>query len=156
MPPEVVRVQVVTPLLSTLPVPEEARHWFSTPAPNISSPRQVADLFAVQAQSVREHFLVCHTDLASNLLAVETVAIGDMAGLELSVGEVFRSVLATGAPSLLLVHNHPSGDPTPSEQDLTTTKKLLQAANLLSLVLEDHVILCRDGSYFSFAEHGLL
>jgi len=69
--------------------------------------------------------------------------------------EVFRPAVAAHAASLILVHNHPSGDPTPSPEDLAVTRRLAEAGALLGIPVEDHVII-GDGHYVSFIEAGLL
>jgi DNA repair protein RadC len=69
--------------------------------------------------------------------------------------EVFRSAIAAGAAGILLVHNHPSGDPTPSPEDRAVTKQLLEAGRLLDLPVYDHVII-GGARFVSFAELGLL
>jgi DNA repair protein RadC len=68
--------------------------------------------------------------------------------------EVFRAAIAESAASLILVHNHPSGDPTPSPEDLTVTKQLAEAGRLLGIPVLDHVVV-GDGRYISFVEAGL-
>lgn len=70
--------------------------------------------------------------------------------------EVFRVAIVVGAASVILVHNHPSGDPTPSADDRVVTSQLVGAGRLLDIPVLDHVIVAHDGRYVSFAEAGLL
>ena len=70
--------------------------------------------------------------------------------------EVFRIAIACGAASIILAHNHPSGNLTPSDDDHTITTQLVEAGHVLDIPVQDHVILDGQGSYFSFAEAGLL
>ena len=69
--------------------------------------------------------------------------------------EVFREAIAENAAAIILVHNHPSGDPTPSPDDRITTEQLVQAGRVLDIPVQDHIIIGR-GRYLSFAEAGLL
>jgi DNA repair protein RadC len=69
--------------------------------------------------------------------------------------EVFREAIAENAAAIILIHNHPSGDPTPSPDDRITTEQLVQAGRVLDIPVHDHIIIGR-GRYLSFAEAGLL
>jgi DNA repair proteins len=69
--------------------------------------------------------------------------------------EVFREAIAENAAAIILIHNHPSGDPTPSADDRVVTEQLVQAGRVLDIPVQDHIIIGR-GRYLSFAEAGLL
>ena len=69
--------------------------------------------------------------------------------------EVFRPAVVAGAAAILCVHNHPSGDPTPSCEDLRITQRLVETGKIVGIPVLDHVIIGRD-SYFSFADEGIL
>lgn len=69
--------------------------------------------------------------------------------------DIIRFVCAENATSFVVAHNHPSGDPRPSSEDIRITKKVFQIGQLIEVPMKDHLILCRE-SYFSFADHGLL
>ena len=74
----------------------------------------------------------------------------------LSSQTIFRNALLVGASSIFIVHNHPSGDVTPSEMDKKSTEKIKKAGELLEVQLLDHLIIGAEGRYFSFHDHGLL
>ncbi len=70
--------------------------------------------------------------------------------------EVFREAISQAAAAIILVHNHPSGDPTPSAEDRAVTEQIVAAGRLLDIPVHDHIIICRNSKYVSFAEAGLL
>jgi len=69
--------------------------------------------------------------------------------------EIFKIAIKIGAVSIIISHNHPSGDPTPSNTDILTTKKLKSSGDIFGIAILDHIIVCSD-SYYSFNEEGLL
>ena len=122
----------------------------------ISSSRDVAA--ALQARFVheeREHFIVIALDAKNRPVAELTVAIGGVIACAVLPADVFRPVLRAAGVSALFVHNHPSGDPTPSEEDVTITGRLCRAGEMLGIQVLDHIILGRD-NYFSFLDAGLM
>ena len=80
---------------------------------------------------------------------------GNVSASLVRVGELFRDAVRLDASGVILVHNHPSGDPTPSPDDRVVTDQLVQAGKLLDIPVQDHVIIGR-GRYISFAEAGIL
>ncbi len=94
-------------------------------------------------------------DVKQRLIAERVLAHGTPAGVALGVREVFALALREGGASMVLVHNHPSGDPTPSPEDAEFTRRVAEAGAAIELPLLDHVILGRDGA-FSFLDAGLL
>jgi len=76
--------------------------------------------------------------------ALTTVYVGNLAGSAIRVGEVFRDAVRRNGAAVLVVHNHPSGDPTPSGEDLRITTELVRAGHLLDIELLDHVVIGRD------------
>lgn len=105
----------------------------------------------------REHFEALHLDGRNCVIARETISVGTSNEALVQPREVFRAALLTGAAALIVAHNHPSGDPAPSAEDIETTRKLRDAGELIGVRVFDHVILAAGGaSYYSFAESGLL
>lgn len=93
----------------------------------------------------REHFLVLLLNARHEVLARETVSIGSLNASIVHPREVFKPALLASAASIVLVHNHPSGDPEPSEEDLSITKRLVDAGELLGIGVLDHVIVASRG-----------
>jgi DNA repair protein RadC len=122
----------------------------------ITSSRDIAAALSPRFDhETREHFLAIALDAKNHPLAELTVAIGGIAACSVAPADVFRPVLRAAAVSVLFVHNHPSGDPAPSEADVAITQRLWRAGDLLGVQVLDHVILGRDG-YFSFLDAGLM
>lgn len=107
------------------------------------------------AHLTREVFHVLLLDTRHRLVADRRVAEGGLAACAISPRDVFEPAIREAAPALVFIHNHPSGDPTPSRDDILLTERLGQAAKLLGLSLIDHVVVA-DGGYASLAEMGKL
>jgi DNA repair protein RadC len=109
------------------------------------------DMISLERETVRALFL----NPRNFLIANETVAEGSVNRVELYPREVIRRALQHNATALILVHNHPSGDPFPSESDLKMTRVLQSVCNNLDLVLHDHIIVGMDG-WFSFLANKII
>ena len=94
-------------------------------------------------------------DVRHELLAHEVVAVGTLTSAPVHPREVFRSALRRAAAALVVAHNHPSGDPEPSPEDVAVTRRLADAGRLLGVPLLDHVVL-GEGRFVSLRERGLV
>jgi DNA repair protein RadC len=113
-------------------------------APVLDSPDRVADYLREENRAYQvEHFQAVLLNTRRKLIRVAQISQGIVDTLLVHPREVFRSAIAANASSLVLVHNHPSGDPTPSEADIRTTRDLVRAGQLLKIEVIDHVILGR-------------
>ena len=122
----------------------------------VSGPLDVYRLFAPRLEDLPvEEFHVAVLDTQHRLERDVTVTRGLLSASLVHPREVFREAIAERAASIILVHNHPSGDPTPSADDRKVTTQLVAAGRLLDIPVHDHVIIGR-GRYASFAESGLL
>ena len=122
----------------------------------LRSPRDVAAAFAPRLQDLPvEEFHVAILDAQHRLERDVLVTRGILNSSLVHPREVFREAIAERAAAVILVHNHPSGDPTPSAEDRAVTEQLVAAGRLLDIPVHDHVIVGR-GRYVSFAEAGLL
>ena len=122
----------------------------------VRSPRDVVALFAPRLEDLPvEEFHVAVLDSQHRLERDVTVTRGILNSSLVHPREVFREAIAERAAALILVHNHPSGDPAPSADDRAVTEQLVAAGRLLDIPVHDHVIIGR-GRYTSFAEAGLL
>jgi DNA repair protein RadC len=104
----------------------------------------------------REYFLVIMLDRKNHALAVNVVSIGSLTGSLAHPRETFKAAILSNAAAIICGHNHPSGDPQPSQEDRVLTKRLKEAGDLLGINLLDHVVLGCEGRYFSFADAGIL
>lgn len=102
---------------------------------------------------LRERFLVVMLDGRHRVLGESTVSVGTLTASLVHPREVFRPALERAAAAIVLVHNHPSGDPSPSGEDRRVTKRLRVAGELLGIRVVDHVVVA-EGGFFSFQEAG--
>jgi DNA repair protein RadC len=99
----------------------------------------------------KEHFYVMHVNTRQRIKLVELVAIGTLNHAEVHPRETFRRAIVEASDSILVAHNHPSGDVTPSEADITVTTRLHKAGQILQIPLLDHIIFtAQNGQFFSF------
>ena len=111
-------------------------------APLLETPELVADLLREQNRVYTvEHLQVLFLNTRKRLIAVENISQGTLDTILVTPREVFRRAIARNAASIIVVHNHPSGDPTPSEADIKVTRDLIRAGQLLRIEVLDHVIL---------------
>ena len=101
----------------------------------------------------REQFLVCGLDAKHSIIGVNIVSIGSLSLAIVHPREVFKPLILMNAAAWICAHNHPSCDLTPSEEDRVLTNRLKQGADLLGIMLLDHLILSDEG-YYSFADQG--
>src|SRR3954462_14168508 len=126
------------------------------PGTPIQSPRDVVQWYAPRMEDLAvEEFHVAVLDAQHRLERDITVTRGILNSSLVHPREVFRQAIAERAAAIILVHNHPSGDPSPSKDDRSVTEQLVAAGKLLDIPVHDHVIIGR-GRYTSFAEAGLL
>jgi DNA repair protein RadC len=122
----------------------------------IKSPRDVVAIFAPRLEDLPvEEFHIAVLDAQHRLERDITITRGILNSSLVHPREVFREAIAERAAAIILVHNHPSGDPAPSLDDKSITEQLVAAGRLLDIPVHDHVIIGR-GRYTSFAEAGLL
>jgi DNA repair protein RadC len=103
----------------------------------------------------REVFRVALLDAKNGLLRDYVISEGTLSASLVHPREVFKPAILESAASVILLHNHPSGDPTPSREDIRLTRQLVECARLLDLRVHDHVIVGR-GQFVSLAERGLI
>ena len=127
---------------------------------NCSNPADVAQVFQdvlTLEDSIdrdKEHFYVCHVNARQRINLVELVAIGTLNHAEVHPRETFRRAIVEGSDSILVAHNHPSGDVTPSESDITVTTRLHKSGEVLQIPLLDHIIFtAQNGQFFSFRDN---
>ena len=122
--------------------------------PQLSSPRLVFDFIGLELRDLlHECFEVLLLDVRHRLIRRHRVSMGTLDTSLVHPREVFRQAVSEAAAGLILVHNHPSGDPTPSREDLEVTKRLVAAGELLGIRIYDHIIV-GDGRFVSLAETG--
>jgi len=126
------------------------------PAQRIREPEDVVRLFDGRLRDLQvEEFHLLALDSQSQVLREVLITRGLLNSSLVHPREVFRAAIAEAAAGIIVVHNHPSGDPTPSAEDRTVTRQLMEAGRLLDLPLYDHVVIAGD-RFVSFATAGLL
>ncbi len=103
----------------------------------------------------REHFLALYLNSAHHIVSFSLVSVGSTTSAPVSAGVIFQGALLVGACAIIVGHNHPSGELQPSTEDVTVTRRLKQAGELLGMPLLDHVLFS-DTDYVSFHERGIL
>ena len=121
----------------------------------MSSSQAVFEHFRYLQDEPREHFCAAFLDSKNNLISTRTIHIGTLNASMVGAREVFREAIRENAASLIVVHNHPSGDTVPSPEDIGVTRKLVEVGKMLDILLLDHLIIGSDG-YTSLNERGLL
>lgn len=122
----------------------------------IRSPQDVVTLMAEDMRYLqKEHFVCLFLNTKNHVLAQETLSIGTLNASLVHPREVFRAAIKRSSASIICVHNHPSGDPTPSPEDIELTKRLIEAGRMIGIEVLDHVIL-GDQSFISLKEKGFM
>ncbi len=131
----------------TLEVPEER--------PTINSPADAAALVQYEMSALeQEHLRVLLLDTRNHVLDISEIYRGSVNMSQVRVGEVFKAAIRRNATAVIVVHNHPSGDPTPSPDDVAVTRAFVQAGKLVDVDVLDHLIIGL-GKYVSMKERGL-
>ncbi|NBR86007.1 MAG: JAB domain-containing protein [Verrucomicrobia bacterium] len=113
-------------------------------SPMMDNPERIADLLREDARGYDvEHFLVLLLNTRRRLIRVEPISQGTLDSIHVHAREVFKHAISANASAIVLVHNHPSGDPTPSDADIKVTRDLIRAGQLLKIEVLDHIILGR-------------
>lgn len=123
---------------------------------DVKNPQSVVK--ALQAKikdKAKEHFKLILLNTRNKIIGISTVSIGTLDSSLVHPREVFKEAIAHNAYSVILAHNHPSGDPEPSEDDITITRRLIEAGKILGIEVTDHIIISKNG-FFSFKEKGLI
>lgn len=121
----------------------------------VNQPLDAADIFrAYFTGADREIFAVGLLDRKNNILGVNTVSVGGLHSSIVHPREVYKPAVIIGAASIILAHNHPSGDPTPSREDIEITKRLIEAGRIMGIDILDHIII--GDSYYSMKEKGMI
>ncbi|MFI5345316.1 MAG: DNA repair protein RadC [Elusimicrobiota bacterium] len=135
---------------------ELGRRGRPDPRPVVDCARTAAGLVPASVRAARkEHFVILCLNARRQLVHHETVSVGTLSASLVHPREVFAPAIAHSAAAVVAVHNHPSGDPTPSSEDRDVTRRLQRAGELLGIPLADHVVVSESG-FFSFREHGIL
>jgi DNA repair protein RadC len=121
----------------------------------VQSPADAANLLMPEMMFLQqEHLRLILLNTRNQVLSTPTLYIGNLNATTVRIGEVFRGAIKINAAALILVHNHPSGDPSPSPEDGRVTRQIVEAGKLLGLDVLDHIIIGRQ-RYVSLKERGI-
>lgn len=129
---------------------EDAPEEFGTT--RFTSPAQVFDMFKELHAEAKEHLITLHLDGKNRIVAMDRVSSGSLNQSIVHPREVFKTALLSSAAAIILIHNHPSGDPAPSVEDREITNRLKEAGVLLGIDVLDHIVI--GSTYYSFRENG--
>lgn len=104
----------------------------------------------------REHFVLICLDTKNKVTALNTVSIGNLNSAIVTPREIFKTAILSNSASIIVGHNHPSGCPVASREDISCTERIKDAGKLLGIELLDHVIIGDDGAYYSMKEKGYI
>ncbi len=122
----------------------------------INSPADAAAILMPQLRyEMREHFIVLLMDMKNHVIAMPTISIGGLSASLVHPREVFREAVRHSAATVILAHNHPSGDPAPSMEDRNVTNQMVKAGDVMGIPVVDHIII-GDNKFISFKELGML
>ncbi len=122
----------------------------------IKSPDDVKNMIMEEMRYFdREHFRVIYLDRKGGMLEMQDISVGGLHSSIVHPREVFKVAVKKSAASLILVHNHPSGDPTPSQEDVEITRRLIEAGNIMGITVLDHIVI-GDNTYCSLKSKGLI
>ncbi|HII00477.1 TPA: JAB domain-containing protein [Methanosarcinaceae archaeon] len=126
------------------------------PKRKVRSPKDVYTLmYPKMREQKKEKFITLYLDTKNQILKEETVSIGSLNASIVHPREVFKSALLESSASVIMIHNHPSGDPSPSREDILVTEKLVEGGKLLGIDVLDHIII-GDGKYVSLKDEGFV
>lgn len=123
---------------------------------SINTSRDVFDLLKDKYRNEQqENFIILFLDSKNNIICNKLLFKGSVSSSNVHPRDIFREAVKNNANRLIIAHNHPSGDPSPSESDLVTTKSLVDISHFMAIPIIDHIIL-GDQKYFSFKENKLI
>ncbi len=123
--------------------------------PIVKTPEDVVPLLRGRLKDKKkEYFVVLLLDTRNQLIKISEISVGSLDASIVHPREVFKEAITGSAASVIFAHNHPSGDPTASEDDISLTKRLVEAGEIMGIDVLDHVIIC-DKNYLSLKREGL-
>jgi DNA repair protein RadC len=122
----------------------------------ITSPQDIAEFFIpLLRDEIKEKFIVVCLNSSNKIISHETISIGNLNSSVVHPREVFKVAIDNSSANIILIHNHPSGNPEPSNEDIRITKKIVEAGKILDILVFDHLIIAGE-TYTSFVEKRLI
>lgn len=152
--PQKIQLKQIKAIYETLTVREEVSNYLKT-GTRFTSPSQIYDTFSFLMEETKEMFITLHLDGKNRIICMDLVSIGSLNQSIVHPRSVFQTACLSNAAAIILIHQHPTGDPTPSSEDIAITRRLKEAGEIMGIKVLDHIIV-GDGEYLSFVERGLL
>jgi DNA repair protein RadC len=152
--PRTIRFKTIKAVYETLTVKEDITNYLKTNQ-RYTAPSQVSETFQFLMKETKEMFLTLHLDGKNRIIAIDIVSIGSLNQSIVHPRSVFQTALLSNAAAIILIHQHPTGDPSPSSEDIAITRRLKEAGEIMGIKILDHIII-GDNEYLSFVERGLL
>jgi DNA repair protein RadC len=149
--PRSIKLKTIKAVYETITVNDTITDYLK-PDTRYTSSSQVYDTFSFLRQETKEYFIALHLDGKNRVVCVDMVSTGSLNQSIVHPRELYKTALLSSAAAVVLMHNHPTGDPTPSTEDLTITRRLIEAGDVLGVKVLDHIII--GDTYYSFAERG--
>ena len=122
----------------------------------VNSPLVIVNLLMEEMRYLKkEHFRIIILDTKNQIISIESISVGNLNASIVHPREVFNIAIKRSANSIILVHNHPSGDPTPSTEDINITHRLIDAGNIIGIKVLDHIII-GDNKYISLKQRNII
>lgn len=147
------KFKVIRAVYETLTVKEAILEYLQ-PLTRYTAPNQIFEAFRYLNREAKEHFIAMHLDGKNRINCIDLISTGSLNQSIVHPREVFKTALLSSAASIILLHNHPTGDPTPSSEDIAITRRLVEGGELIGIKILDHIII--GETYLSFTERGLL
>lgn len=139
-------------ILAAIELGQRTNNYILERGIQIKSPIDCAEYIAEEVRTLeQEHFIGIYLDVKNRILAKKTLFIGSLNRALVHPREIFKEALKHGCASIIVAHNHPSGDPTPSTQDISLTRRLMEIGELMGIEVLDHIVIGTDG-YISMRE----
>jgi DNA repair protein RadC len=152
--PRSIRFKTIKAVYQTMTVNDIITDYLK-PHTRYTSASQVFDTFSFLRHETKEWFISLHLDGKNRVICIDIISTGSLNQSIVHPRETFKTALLSSAAAVILLHNHPSGDPAPSSEDISITRRLKEAGEIIGIKVLDHVVI-GDGEYLSFVERGLL
>ena len=149
--PRTIKLKTIKAVYQTLTVNDTITDYLK-PHTRYTSSSQVFDTFSFLRDETKEYFIALHLDGKNRVVCIDMVSTGSLNQSIVHPRELFKTTLLSSAAAVILIHNHPTGDPTPSTEDLTITRRLMEAGDMIGIKILDHIVI--GDTYYSFAERG--
>jgi len=133
---------------------QSQQKWFSNK--KITSPQEIAEIFIpLLRDELKEKFIIVCLNSANKIIKHEVISIGNLNSSVVHPREIFKAAIEQSSASIILIHNHPSGNPEPSNEDISITKQIVDAGKILDIPIFDHIIIAGN-TFTSFVEKRLI